>query len=42
MIELAARARRLADAIRPDPGAAVLDEYAEELDAEIKRLARLG
>jgi hypothetical protein len=41
LLEQAARARRLAIAIRRDPAAPRLVHLAEELEAEIARLSRL-
>jgi hypothetical protein len=41
LLEQAARARRLAIAIRDDPAAPRLIHLAEELDAEIVRQSRL-
>jgi predicted methyltransferase MtxX (methanogen marker protein 4) len=40
LVEQAARARRLAAAIRGDPAASQLEELAEELDAKIVQIAR--
>jgi hypothetical protein len=40
LVEQAARARRLAAAIRGDPAASQLEEFAEELDAKIVQIAR--
>jgi predicted methyltransferase MtxX (methanogen marker protein 4) len=40
LVEQAARARRLAAAIRGDPSASQLEELAEELDAKIVQIAR--
>jgi predicted methyltransferase MtxX (methanogen marker protein 4) len=40
LVEQAARARRLAAAIRGDPAASQLEELAEELDAMIVQIAR--
>jgi hypothetical protein len=40
LVEQAARARRLAAAIRGDPAASQLEEFAEELDAKIVQITR--
>jgi hypothetical protein len=42
LLEQAALARRLASFIPHDPAAPRLEQFAEELEAEIARLSRLG
>jgi hypothetical protein len=37
LVEQAARDRRLAIVLDGDPGATMLEQYAEELEAEIRR-----